>query len=183
MTLILLGINHKTAPIELRERVAISRDSLAGAAMSLVEVEGVSEALILSTCNRVEILTAVETDGADIAGFLHRHFAIEPGQLLPHLYVYRDRDAVRHLFRVAASLDSMVVGESQILGQLRSCAGELRFNFDPQVFGGGHFFRDGFDRGGLRKLVAGPFRAGAARRCFVADPARPLQDVLIGLLV
>jgi len=119
MTLILLGINHKTAPIELRERVAIPRESLAGASLSLVEVEGVSEALILSTCNRVEILTAVETEGADIAGFLHRHFAIEPGQLLPHLYVYRDRDAVRHLFRVAASLDSMVVGEPQILGQVK----------------------------------------------------------------
>jgi len=119
MTLILLGINHKTAPIELRERVAIPRESLAGAAVSLTAVEGVSEALILSTCNRVEILTAVETDGADIAGFLHRHFSIEPGQLLPHLYVYRDREAVLHLFRVAASLDSMVVGEPQILGQVK----------------------------------------------------------------
>jgi glutamyl-tRNA reductase len=119
MTLILLGINHKTAPIELRERVAIPRESLAGAAVSLTAVEGVSEALILSTCNRVEILTVVETDGADITGFLHQHFAIEPEQLLPHLYVYRDQEAVRHLFRVAASLDSMVVGEPQILGQVK----------------------------------------------------------------
>jgi len=119
MSLVLIGINHKTAPIELRERVAIPRERLALAARSLADYEGVSEAMILSTCNRVEILTAVESEGADIAGFLHRHFSIEPGQLLPHLYIYRDREAVHHLFRVAASLDSMVVGEPQILGQVK----------------------------------------------------------------
>jgi len=119
MKLILLGINHKTAPIELRERVAIPRERLALAVQRLLEVDGVNEAMVLSTCNRVEILTAVETDGADIAGFLHRYFAIEPGQMLPHLYVHRDEAAVRHLFRVAASLDSMVVGEPQILGQVK----------------------------------------------------------------
>jgi glutamyl-tRNA reductase len=118
MSLRLLGINHKTAPIELRERVAIPRERLAGAAISLVDVAGVSEAMILSTCNRVEILTAAEP-GADVAGFLHRHLGVDPGILKPHLYEYCDREAVRHLFRVAASLDSMVVGEPQILGQVK----------------------------------------------------------------
>jgi glutamyl-tRNA reductase len=118
-SIVLLGINHKTAPIELRERVAIPRERLAGAAMSLMDVAGVGEAMILSTCNRVEFLTAVEAEGADLEEFLYRHFAIEPSLLLPHLYVYRDREAVRHLFRVAASLDSMVVGEPQILGQVK----------------------------------------------------------------
>jgi len=119
MTLILLGINHKTAPIELRERVAISRDDLAEAARSLAGVSGVREAMILSTCNRVEMLAAVESSEVDIAGFLHRHLSVDPAMLRPHLYEYRDREAVRHLFRVAASLDSMVVGEPQILGQVK----------------------------------------------------------------
>ncbi len=119
MSLILLGINHKTAPIELRERVAIPRELLAGAARSLTCVSGVNEAMILSTCNRVEILTAVDSGQVDIAGFLHKHLSIEPALLKPHLYEYRDREAIRHLFRVAASLDSMVVGEPQILGQVK----------------------------------------------------------------
>jgi glutamyl-tRNA reductase len=119
MNLVLLGINHKTAPIELRERVAIPPERLAHAAVALKGVSGVAESMVISTCNRVEFLTAVESDGADLSQFLHRHFAIEPGVLLPHLYVYRDREAVRHLFRVAASLDSMVVGEPQILGQVK----------------------------------------------------------------
>ena len=119
MSLILLGINHKTAPIELRERMAIPREGLAGAARSIAGISGVSEAMILSTCNRIEILTEVDSTEVDIAGFLHRHLSIEPAQLRPHLYEYRDREAVRHLFRVAASLDSMVVGEPQILGQVK----------------------------------------------------------------
>jgi len=119
MTLILLGINHKTAPIELRERIAIAREDLADAARSLAGVSGVREAMILSTCNRVEMLTAVESLDVDVASFLHRHLSIEPSMLRPHLYEYRDREAIRHLFRVAASLDSMVVGEPQILGQVK----------------------------------------------------------------
>jgi glutamyl-tRNA reductase len=119
MSLILLGINHKTAPIELREQVAIPRDLLAARGVDLLGVAGVSEAMILSTCNRVEILAVAESANVDIAGFLHRHLAVEPALLRPHLYEYRDREAVRHLFRVAASLDSMVVGEPQILGQVK----------------------------------------------------------------
>lgn len=119
MSIILLGINHKTAPIELRERVAIPREGLAEAARSLTDISGVSEAIILSTCNRVEILTAADSPSVDIAGFLHRHFSVDLALLQPHLYEYRDREAIRHLFRVAASLDSMVVGEPQILGQVK----------------------------------------------------------------
>ena len=125
MSLRLLGINHKTAPIELRERVAIPRERLAGAGLGLLEVAGVTEAMVLSTCNRVEVLTAAEA-GADVAGFLERHLALEPALLRPHLYEYRDREAVRHLFRVAASLDSMVVGEPQILGQVKDAYAAAR---------------------------------------------------------
>jgi glutamyl-tRNA reductase len=119
MSLILIGVNHKTAPIEVRERIAISRDDLPETTRALAAVPGVSECMIVSTCNRVEILAAVEPDAAGLAGFLQRHFGLDPALLAPHLYEHRDQEAVRHLFRVAASLDSMVVGEPQILGQVK----------------------------------------------------------------
>jgi glutamyl-tRNA reductase len=119
MSLVLIGVNHKTAPIEVRERIAISRDDLPETTRALAAVPGVAECMIVSTCNRVEILAAVETDAAGLAGFLQRHFGLDPALLAPHLYEHRDQEAVRHLFRVAASLDSMVVGEPQILGQVK----------------------------------------------------------------
>jgi glutamyl-tRNA reductase len=119
MTLALIGVNYKTAPIALRERIAISREDLPEATRALGAVEGVMECMIVSTCNRVELLAAVETPDADLTGFLHRQFGLERALLEPHIYKQTDRDAVRHLFRVAASLDSMVVGEPQILGQVK----------------------------------------------------------------
>jgi glutamyl-tRNA reductase len=119
MSLVLIGVNHKTAPIEVRERIAISRDDLPETTRALAAQPGVSECMIVSTCNRVEILAAVEADAAGLAGFLQRHFGLDPALLAPHLYEHRDQEAVRHLFRVAASLDSMVVGEPQILGQVK----------------------------------------------------------------
>jgi glutamyl-tRNA reductase len=125
MSLTLIGVNHKTAPIEVRERIAISREDLPEATRALAAVPGVAECMIVSTCNRVEILAAVERQGADaspntdLTAFLHRYFGLDPALLAPHLYEHRDREAVRHLFRVAASLDSMVVGEPQILGQVK----------------------------------------------------------------
>ena len=119
MTLLLIGVNHKTAPIEVRERIAISREDLPETTRALAAVPGVAECMIVSTCNRVEILAAVESPAVDVASFLHRHFGLDPALLAPHLYEHRDQEAVRHLFRVAASLDSMVVGEPQILGQVK----------------------------------------------------------------
>ena len=119
MTLALIGVNYKTAPIELRERIAISREDLAETTRALAAEPGVVECMIVSTCNRVELLAAVDSPDADLAGFLHRHFGLDPALLATHIYERRDRDAVRHLFRVAASLDSMVVGEPQILGQVK----------------------------------------------------------------
>lgn len=118
-TLVLVGVNHKTAPLELRERVAINRDELPEAIRALAAMPGVLECLIVSTCNRVELLASVDSHDVDPAEFLFRQFGIEPSVLGPHLYQHRDRDAVRHLFRVASSLDSMVVGEPQILGQVK----------------------------------------------------------------
>ena len=112
MTLALIGVNHKTAPIELRERIAISRGELPEVTRALAAVPGVLECMIVSTCNRVEILAALagSNSGAnagmqtDLATFLHRHFHLDPGLLAPHIYEHRDRLAIRHLFRVAASL-------------------------------------------------------------------------------
>jgi glutamyl-tRNA reductase len=119
MTLVLIGVNHKTAPIALRERIAISREDLPETTRALADMPGVSECMIVSTCNRVELLAAVESPNTDLTTFLHSHFGIDPAELAPHIYDYRDREAVRHLFRMAASLDSMVVGEPQILGQVK----------------------------------------------------------------
>ena len=119
MTLTLIGVNHKTAPIALRERIAISRDELAETTRALGEMPGVNECMIVSTCNRVEILASVDDASTDLIEFLHQRFGIAPAELAPHIYEHRDQEAVRHLFRMAASLDSMVVGEPQILGQVK----------------------------------------------------------------
>ena len=118
MSLKLIGINHLSAPLDVRERLAIPAGRLADATRSLVHRPGVREALILSTCNRVELLTEQE-QAADLRSFLGEYFSIPPHELDPHLYEFREREAVRHLFRVASSLDSMVVGEPQILGQVK----------------------------------------------------------------
>lgn len=120
--LVLIGINHTTAPVEVRERLAIPSGRLADATRTLVHRPGIREGLILSTCNRVELLTLQEegsSSGGDLLGFLHEYFAVSPSAITPHIYEYREGEAVRHLFRVASSLDSMVVGEPQILGQVK----------------------------------------------------------------
>ena len=117
--LILFGVNHRTAPIELREQIAIPAGRLAEATRSLVQTSGVREAMILSTCNRVELLVCCEAGAPDLMGFFNHFFLLDHSTLRPHIYEYREEDAVRHLFRVASSLDSMVVGEPQILGQVK----------------------------------------------------------------
>lgn len=119
MRILLTGLNHKTAPVELRERLAIAPDSLAAETQALLTHPRVLEAIIFSTCNRVELLIAHEGDDPQLPAYLNQRFAVDARTLQPHLYEYRDADAVRHLFRVASSLDSMVVGEPQILGQVK----------------------------------------------------------------
>jgi glutamyl-tRNA reductase len=123
MQLTITGLNHTTAPVEVRERLAFDPARLPVVTTELRQLPGLSEGLILSTCNRVEI--AVTSEGvADSRGlieeFLSKHHHVERGWLKPFLYHFHDRDAIRHIYRVAASLDSMVVGEPQILGQLKS---------------------------------------------------------------
>jgi len=117
--LLLFGVNHKTAPVELREQIAIQAERLSEATRSLAQTPGVREAMILSTCNRVELVVYPEGAPPDLMGFFNQFFAIDHSALRPHVYEYREQDAVRHLFRVASSLDSMVVGEPQILGQVK----------------------------------------------------------------
>jgi glutamyl-tRNA reductase len=119
MTLTVLGVNHKTAPIEMREKIAISREQLPEVTRALADMPGVAECMIVSTCNRVELITALDSKDVDLTGFLCRHFGLDAGALASHVYEHRDQFAIRHLFRVAASLDSMVVGEPQILGQVK----------------------------------------------------------------
>jgi glutamyl-tRNA reductase len=130
MKILLTGLNHKTAPVELRERLAIDPEALSEATRALLAHPGVHEALILSTCNRVELL--ISHNESEPAGeptldrFLAAHFSVDPVSLQPHLYHHRDQHAVEHLFRVASSLDSMVVGEAQILGQVKSAYATAR---------------------------------------------------------
>jgi glutamyl-tRNA reductase len=119
MMLKLIGVNHKTAPIALREKIAIGRDELAETTRALAATPGVTECMIVSTCNRVEMLAVVEQTETPVAEFLSHQFGIDEAVLSPHLYEYSDKQAVSHLFHVAASLDSMVVGEPQILGQVK----------------------------------------------------------------
>ncbi|WP_313346828.1 glutamyl-tRNA reductase [Stenotrophomonas sp.] len=114
MTLWVLGLNHQTAPVELRERVSFGGDALPQALASLRDTPQVAEAVLLSTCNRTE-LYAVAESGDALAQWLESH----AGQLQGYLYQHADADAVRHLFRVATGLDSMVLGEPQILGQVK----------------------------------------------------------------
>ena len=121
--LCIVGVNHRTAPVGLRERLAFPASGLPTALAELRSLAGIEEAAIVSTCNRVEIVTGTTVPVAMIVPgvetFLARTREVEPSAFSAHLYVHHGRDAIRHLFRVAASLDSMVVGEPQILGQMK----------------------------------------------------------------
>jgi glutamyl-tRNA reductase len=122
MHIVLVGANHRTAPVELREKLAFPDRSCITALGPLVDGQLIREGLILSTCNRVEVLV-VAMDSPDSAADRIFEVLTERGlfseQLDPNTYLHLDDAAVTHLFRVAASLDSMVVGEPQILGQVR----------------------------------------------------------------
>src|SRR5215467_1763566 len=114
----LIGVNHNSAPVEVRERLAIPEQRLPDAIRTLVQQPGVEEGMVLSTCNRVELLTSSQRS-SDLRGFIRAYFGVSPDALNSHIYEFKQREAVRHIFRVASSLDSMVVGESQILGQVK----------------------------------------------------------------
>lgn len=123
MNIIVVGLSHKTAPVEIRERLAVPESRLGEALSRLCSYPGIREGILLSTCNRVEVYAVVEqleSGYARVQEFLaDTHLSLSSEQLTPHLYWHADDRAICHLFRVAASLDSMIVGESQILGQLK----------------------------------------------------------------
>jgi len=129
MKLLVTGVSHKTAPVAVRESLAFREESLPVSLADLKARGGVSEAMILSTCNRVEITLTTDDacdPGALVDGFLATLKGVDTVSLQPHLYRHEGRDAIHHIFRVAASLDSMVVGEPQILGQLKAAYGAAK---------------------------------------------------------
>lgn len=137
MTLLALGLNHQTAPIALREKLAIAPGVLSTALRDLLTQPGVTEAALLSTCNRTEVYCRVEPHAEHFPEHWLAQFGqLQPEQLDAYLYRHRDGAAVRHLFRVATGLDSMVLGEPQILGQVKEAwqaargAGALQTRLD-----------------------------------------------------
>lgn len=129
MNLALVGISYKTAPVEIRERLAIPEATLPAALDALKQYDGIREGLILSTCNRVEVFAhgGPESNLQDsLPGFLSDYNRVPLPQLSPYLYQFSEAEAIRHIFRVTASLDSMVVGEPQILGQVKAAYAAAR---------------------------------------------------------
>jgi glutamyl-tRNA reductase len=118
MAVNILGINHKTAPVALREKVAFTEDRLVAALLMLRKELGVAEALILSTCNRTEVYWSGPASGSELSQWLERHHG-NALDLAASLYVHQESRAIEHTFSVASGLDSMVLGEVQILGQLK----------------------------------------------------------------
>jgi glutamyl-tRNA reductase len=122
MNLLLIGMNHRTAPLEIRERLALSCGEEGFPLGKMMGISGIQEGFYLSTCNRVEVLAhANKMEGATNAlrTFVLHHGNLTVEELERCLYIYRDGEAVQHLFRVASSLDSLVMGEPQILGQVK----------------------------------------------------------------
>ncbi|MDH3713762.1 MAG: glutamyl-tRNA reductase [Gammaproteobacteria bacterium] len=129
MSLLALGLNHKTAPLEVRERVVFAPERLPTALQELSQVRGVSEATIVSTCNRTEIYCdAAHGANGEIASWLGAFHAMPASDVDPYLFSLADQEAVRHLLRVSSGLDSLVLGEPQILGQIKSAYEIARSN-------------------------------------------------------
>ena len=115
----ILGLNHKTAPVALREKLAFNEDRLLAALRALRQERGVAEVVILSTCNRTEVYWAGSASGAELSQWLEKHHD-DSEELAASVYLHQEKRAVEHAFNVASGLDSMVLGEAQILGQLKN---------------------------------------------------------------
>ncbi len=126
MHIVIVGLSHKTAPVEIREKLAFAPTAMERPLRKLLELPPIAEGLIVSTCNRVELCAASKEPEAAMAAmrrFLADYHEISLDEISDHLYDYQGEDAIRHLFRVASSLDSMVLGEPQILGQIKTAYG------------------------------------------------------------
>ena len=123
LDIVLIGLNHKTAPVEVRECLAFSKDETAAAIETFKDYPAINEAILFSTCNRIEILMTAENKShavVDAKKFLSKAKQVPPDRFEENIYIHHGDEAVRHIFRVAASLDSMVLGEPQILGQIKA---------------------------------------------------------------
>jgi glutamyl-tRNA reductase len=172
--IVLVGLNHRTAPVELRERVSFTQEAAKLASEQLRSRGVLSETLVLSTCNRSELygvppesaLSAKESAGA-MEVFLATFHEIEPAVLNGSVYRRHDREAVRHLFRVAAGLDSMMLGEAEILGQIREA------------------YRIALDHGGtgpvLNRMFQGALEVGKRVRAETQISARPMSVAFAGV--
>lgn len=126
MNIIVVGLSHKTANVEIREKVAFSPNQIEKPLKELISLDGIVEGIIASTCNRVEIYATTRDIAGGIARikrFMADYHSISLEELEPHLYAHHSEAAIRHVFRVASSLDSMIVGEPQILGQIKTSYG------------------------------------------------------------
>lgn len=174
MEIVLIGLNHRTAPVELRERVSFTREAARLASEQLRSQGVLSETLVLSTCNRSELygvppettLSPKDSAGA-MELFLATFHKIEPAMLNGSLYRRHDREAVRHLFRVAAGLDSMMLGEAEILGQIREA------------------YRIAVDHGGtgpvLNRMFQSALEVGKRVRAETQISARPMSVAFAGV--
>ena len=120
MTLLAFGINHKTAPVDIREKVAFAPEKLQAALQDLLTLTAVNEAAIVSTCNRTELYYDLSAaDSAEVVAWFGAYHALSAEELDPYIYTHLDNQAVQHILRVASGLDSLVLGEPQILGQIK----------------------------------------------------------------
>jgi len=128
MSLLTIGINHKTAPVAVREQVAFAPEQLDQSLQALKDIDGVAEAIIVSTCNRTELYCRTDDDlsPSPIVSWMEAHHNIPASELEPYIYTHIDDDTIIHLMRVACGLDSLVLGEPQILGQLKSSFQDAR---------------------------------------------------------
>ena len=191
VSIVVVGLNHKTAPVDLLERLAISEEMLPKALHQLSTYEHVIEGAVLSTCNRIEAYALVSKfhGGAqDLRNFFAEFCHVAPEEFTDRLYTYHDEAAVGHLFRVAAGIDSMIVGESEILGQVRrafaaaSAEGTIQSTLS-------HAFRQGFRAGKRARTETGISRnpvsissaaVDLARRAFAGDTLEGKHVLVVG---
>ena len=186
MTLLAIGLNHDTAPVALRERLAVAEAELPAELARIKAETGADESLILSTCNRTEVVLSGQACQTAMLDWIARRTQLDPERVAQHVYCYRDRDAARHLMRVAAGLDSLVLGEPQIFGQLKTAlaqaksAGAVGSNLNQtfqSIFGAAKRVRTQTDIG--KEPVSVAFAAvRLAEQVF--DPISDCHAVLLG---